>query len=231
MQNLHAMLAPFMLQRTKAEVLGDSLAKKREEVVRVPLSAWQTDVYKKLETKSIEIMVSKEEAEAQKLAAMRSSEALDNLDAANNDRRAATVEIKNVLMQMRKIVLHPFLFDDGESMSSVLTLTRTAGKFEYLDRVLRKLFAAEVEETDAETGKVTKRKHKVLLFSQFTRVIDLIEELLSQNFAGIKYGRIDGQVAASERHNLVQKFSNAEKNYQLMLLSSRAGGVGLNLQA
>ncbi len=165
----------------------------------MPLSAWQTDVYKKLESKSIEIMVSKEEADAQRAAAMANSsdDALEALGAGGNagdEKRAATIEIKNVLMQMRKIVLHPFLFDDGASMSKSLTLTRTAGKFEYLDRVLRKLFAADVEEKDAATGAITKRKHKVLLFSQFTRVIDLIEELLSQNFPSIRHGRIDGQV-------------------------------------
>ena len=69
--------------------------------------------------------------------------------------------------------------------------------------------------------------HKVLIFSQMVRVLDLIEELLKLNT--YSYERLDGSTGASARATAVDRFN--KKSYQrfVMLLSTRAGGLGLNL--
>lgn len=75
------------------------------------------------------------------------------------------MRLKNTIMQLRKVCSHPFLFEwpiDPETRQSVLgeELVNASGKMMVLDRLLQELF---------------KRKHKVLLFSQFTTMLNIIE--------------------------------------------------------
>jgi ATP-dependent DNA helicase len=75
------------------------------------------------------------------------------------------MKLQNTLMQLRKVCSHPFLFDwpiDPNTRNPVLgeELVNASGKMMVLDRLLRELF---------------KRGHKVLLFSQFTTMLDIIE--------------------------------------------------------
>ena len=75
------------------------------------------------------------------------------------------MKLQNTVMQLRKVCSHPFLFDwplDPNTMQPVLNveLVSASGKMMLLDQLLGELF---------------KRKHKVLLFSQFTTMLDIIE--------------------------------------------------------
>eukprot|EP00928_Gymnodinium_smaydae_P040073 TRINITY_DN27240_c0_g2_i1.p1 TRINITY_DN27240_c0_g2~~TRINITY_DN27240_c0_g2_i1.p1 ORF type:complete len:780 (+),score=237.36 TRINITY_DN27240_c0_g2_i1:133-2340(+) len=188
--NLHAMLAPFLLQRTKADVLDhERLPPRREEVIRVPLSAWQKRTYEEL-----------------------GGRLLRRVDEAGGEVKADLLQ--NTTMQLRKIVLHPYLFGRGAGVRGTEDLLRASGKVEALDRMLRKL---------------RRFGHKVLLFSQFTRVLDVLEELL--RLRSWPFERIDGQVSAEERQQRINRFSEPDGDTFVFLLSSKAGAVGLNLQA
>ncbi len=68
--------------------------------------------------------------------------------------------------------------------------------------------------------------HRALVFSQFTRMLDLIEACLPD--WNVKALRIDGQTPPAKRQTIVDLF-NADASYQCMLLSTKAGGLGLNL--
>jgi len=187
--NMHAMLAPFLLQRTKASVLSlDALPPRREETLWVPLSAWQESTYEQLKAKTL-----------RRLAA----------DGGEVNHQA----LRNVTMHLRKIALHPYLFGRGADKREPEDLVRASGKLEALDRVLRKLKPCG---------------HKVLIFSQFTSMLDLLQELLV--LRGWTFERIDGQVAAEDRRARIGRFSDPGGAF-VFLLSSRAGAVGLNLQA
>eukprot|EP00929_Paragymnodinium_shiwhaense_P113006 TRINITY_DN81277_c0_g1_i1.p1 TRINITY_DN81277_c0_g1~~TRINITY_DN81277_c0_g1_i1.p1 ORF type:complete len:821 (-),score=232.18 TRINITY_DN81277_c0_g1_i1:233-2695(-) len=187
---LHAMLAPFLLQRTKADVFSfDKLPPRREEVIRVPLSAWQESVYADLRANVLRRVDGSSGAVSQQL-------------------------LRNTTMQLRKIVLHPYLFGQGSKEQSVEDVMRAAGKVEALDRILRKLH---------------KFKHKVLVFSQFTSVLDILERFLT--LRSWKFERIDGQVSAEDRQERIRRFSDKDSEAFVFLLSARAGAVGLNLQA
>lgn len=137
-----------------------------------------------------------------------------------------------MVIQLRKICQHPFVFEatDNDIMNHLrettsqyyrtddelvtASLARTAGKFELLDRILPKMFA---------TG------HKVLIFFQWTTVMTLAQEWM--NFKGWKNCRLDGSTSADVRQDLLSTFNNPEYGYQVFLLSTRAGGLGLNLQS
>jgi SWI/SNF-related matrix-associated actin-dependent regulator of chromatin subfamily A protein 2/4 len=90
---------------------------------------------------------------------------------------------------------------------------RSSGKFELLDRILPKL---------KQTG------HRVLMFCQMTQLMTVMEDyFVYRNF---KYLRLDGGTKAEERGDLLAIFNDPESDYFVFLLSTRAGGLGLNLQ-
>jgi len=93
-------------------------------------------------------------------------------------------------------------------------LYRTSGKFELLDRILPKLKATN---------------HRVLLFCQMTQLMTIMEDYLT--WRGFCYLRLDGTTKSEDRGDLLKKFNSPESDYFLFLLSTRAGGLGLNLQA
>lgn len=86
------------------------------------------------------------------------------------------------------------------------------GKLKELDRLLPKLKADG---------------HRVLIFSQFTMMLDILEEYLALK----KYGflRLDGSTTVTERQNMIDEYNAAPAKYFVFLLSTRAGGLGINL--
>lgn len=127
--------------------------------------------------------------------------------------------LQNAIMQLRKICNHPYAFEQVEATINPTKengpdLYRVAGKFELLDRVLPKLFA---------TG------HRVLIFFQMTAIMDIMEDFL--RFRGIKYLRLDGSTKPDDRSALLKLFNDPQSEYNVFILSTRAGGLGLNLQS
>jgi ATP-dependent helicase STH1/SNF2 len=121
----------------------------------------------------------------------------------------------NIVMQLKKVCNHPYLFYTAEELASVPRdyLVRAAGKFEMLEHALTKLKA---------TG------HRVLLFSQMTAALDYLGYFLSG--MGIKHMRLDGTTKADDRQVMLEQFNAPASDYFMFLLSTRAGGLGLNLQ-
>jgi superfamily II DNA or RNA helicase len=116
-------------------------------------------------------------------------------------------------MQLRKCCNHPYLFVGDYNMWRKDEIMRASGKFELLDRLLPKLHATD---------------HRVLLFSQMTRLMDILEIYLQLH--DYKYLRLDGSTKTEERGTLLKKFNAPDSPYFMFLLSTRAGGLGLNLQ-
>ena len=75
---------------------------------------------------------------------------------------------------------------------------------------------------------VVARKEKVLIFSMFTQTLDVLEKVLS--FKNIRFVRLDGATSVDERQNIIDKFSD-DPRIPVFLLSTKAGGFGINLVA
>lgn len=192
-KRLHKVLRPFLLRRLKKDVEKD-LPDKQERVIKCNFSSLQAKLYKQLVTHN-KLMVS--DAKGGKMA-MRG--------------------LSNMLMQLRKLCNHPFVFEEVEDQvnpgrGTNDLLWRTAGKFELLDRVLPKFQA---------TG------HRVLMFFQMTQIMNIMEDFL--RLRGMKYLRLDGSTKADDRSDLLRIFNAPGSEYFCFLLSTRAGGLGLNLQ-
>ncbi|BGP01946.1 Nuclear protein STH1/NPS1 [Rhodotorula toruloides] len=135
-----------------------------------------------------------------------------------NKKQSGIRGLQNQIMQLRKICNHPFVFEGVERTINPTglndaTLYRVAGKFELLDRILPKLFA---------TG------HRVLMFFQMTTVMTVFEDYL--NFRRIEHLRLDGMTKHEDRATLLKLFNDPNSKYPIFILSTRAGGLGLNLQ-
>lgn len=130
------------------------------------------------------------------------------------------MKLNNPIMQLRKICGHPFLLHwprDPTSGELVLDdrLIHASGKMLMLNRLLDALFV---------------RGHKVLLFSQFTTMLDIIEDW-ANDFKKVKTLRLDGTTPIDDRKTLMDEFNNGKgpDACKLFLLSTRAGGLGVNL--
>jgi ATP-dependent DNA helicase len=143
------------------------------------------------------------------------------LDSRHGHGFSRQITLRNKFMQLRKVCCHPYLIAEPEENFSYgaypMTderLVQAAGKLALADRLLPRLRA---------------RGHKVLLYSQFTSMLDILEDYL--RLRGHKYARIDGSVKFEDRIQQMEAFNAPESELFIFLLSTRAGGLGLNLQA
>lgn len=183
---IHKILKPFILRRTKTQVLKD-LPKRTEVVLYHGLAALQKKFYKAILTKDTEVF--------------------------DTNQNAPRTRLMNVLMQLRKCVNHPYLFDGVEPEPFQLGehLVDVSGKLTLVDQLLAYL---------QPLG------HKVLIFSQMTHMLDIVQDYLG--YRGYSYERLDGSVRGEERYLAIKNF-NMDENTFIFLLSTKAGGVGLNL--
>ena len=109
-----------------------------------------------------------------------------------------TRQLSNVLMHLRKAAIHPYLFEgieDKEQVEFGEHLIENSGKMKMLDRLLKKLFAGN---------------HRCLIFSQFKRVLDIIEDYC--NYRGWKYCRLDGDYDLDAKDDQVMEFTKKDEN-------------------
>ncbi|XP_027722502.1 chromodomain-helicase-DNA-binding protein 1-like isoform X2 [Vombatus ursinus] len=138
---------------------------------------------------------------------------MKDLDAFENE-MAKKVKLQNILSQLRKCVGHPYLFDGVEPEPFEIGdhLIEASGKLHLLDKLLSFLYT---------------RGHRVLLFSQMTHMLDILQDYM--DYRGYSYERLDGSVRGEERHLAIKNFG--QQPIFVFLLSTKAGGVGMNLTA
>ena len=133
-------------------------------------------------------------------------------------RPAERGNLNNILMQLRKCLCHPFLYSSAIEERSVTeealyrNLVEASAKFQLLEIMLPQL---------------KERGHRVLIFSQFLKQLDLIEDFL--NGLDFSFGRLDGTVSSLEKQKRIDAFNAPDSHLFAFLLSTRAGGVGINL--
>jgi hypothetical protein len=126
--------------------------------------------------------------------------------------------LNNILMQLRKCLCHPFVYSEAieERSASRAVLHRNlvgaSSKLELLEIMLPKL---------------QERGHRVLIFSQFLKQLDIIEDFLDG--LGLQFQRLDGNVGTLEKQKRIDAYNAADSPLFAFLLSTRAGGVGINL--
>ncbi|KAG2778566.1 hypothetical protein JG687_00007365 [Phytophthora cactorum] len=187
-KKLHTILRPFLLRRLKADV-EHSLPPKIETKLYVGLSEMQREWYMRVLHR-----------DATHLNAIGGSD---------------RVRLLNILMQLRKVCNHPYLFEGAEPGPPYQEgphLWENCGKMTLLHKLLPKLQA---------------QGSRVLIFCQMTSMMDILEDYM--RFFGHDYCRLDGSTKGEDRDNMMEEFNAPGSSKFCFLLSTRAGGLGINL--
>ena len=163
------------------------------------------EVLTELPDKTLTVLNSEMEDEQQKIYMSFMAEAREEVrnELAIEGFEKNQMKILALLMRLRQICCHPSLFINDYNYGS--------GKLNQCMEILK----------DAIKG-----NHKILLFSGYTSMFDIIEDELKKD--NIKYFKLTGQTKVSERIKLVDEF-NENKEIKVFLISLKAGGTGLNL--
>jgi len=124
--------------------------------------------------------------------------------------------LNNILMQLRKCLAHPFVYSKAIEEKSSTQLHRNlvdaSSKLQLLEVILPKL---------------QERGNRVLIFSQFLDMLDIVEDFLDG--LGLQFLRLDGTLGSLEKQKRIDSFNAPNSSLFAFLLSTRAGGVGINL--
>jgi superfamily II DNA or RNA helicase len=197
-KELHDQIRPFILRRTKAKVLT-FLPPLGQIILPISMSHLQKQVYKSILSKSPELLK----------ALFTSDKQLKQQERAN---------LSNILMQLRKCLCHPFVYSrEIEERSDVAAVSH------------RNLVEASAKLSLLETllPKLQERGHRVLIFSQFLDMLNIIEDFLDG--MQLPYQRLDGTMGSLEKQKRIDQFNAPDSPLFAFLLSTRAGGVGINL--
>ncbi|CAK3740071.1 ISWI chromatin-remodeling complex ATPase ISW2 [Lecanosticta acicola] len=140
-----------------------------------------------------------------------------DIDAVNGaaGKKESKTRLLNIVMQLRKCCNHPYLFDGAEPGPPYTTdehLVDNAAKMVMLDKLLKRMQA---------------QGSRVLIFSQMSRVLDILEDYSVMR--GYQYCRIDGSTAHEDRIAAIDEYNKEGSEKFLFLLTTRAGGLGINL--
>ncbi|XP_053558254.1 chromodomain-helicase-DNA-binding protein 8 isoform X2 [Bombina bombina] len=202
-QKLQAILKPMMLRRLKEDV-EKNLAPKQETIIEVELTNIQKKYYRAILEKNFSFLT-------------------------KGASQSNTPNLLNTMMELRKCCNHPYLITGAEEKIlsdfreatpvvpfdfHLQAMVRSSGKLVLIDKLLPKLKAGG---------------HKVLIFSQMVRCLDILEDYLIQR--RYLYERIDGRVRGNMRQAAIDRFSRPDSDRFVFLLCTRAGGLGINLTA
>ncbi|KAH3934471.1 hypothetical protein JI435_064500 [Parastagonospora nodorum SN15] len=197
-KELHDQIRPFILRRTKAQVLT-FLPPLGQVILPLSMSHLQKQLYKSILSKRPELLK----------ALFTSDKSLKQQERAN---------LSNILMQLRKCLCHPFVYSrEIEERTEVAAvshrnLVEASAKLSLLELLLPKL---------------KERGHRVLIFSQFLDMLNIVEDFLDG--MEMAYQRLDGQMGSLEKQKRIDQFNAPDSPLFAFLLSTRAGGVGINL--
>jgi|GEM_PF-2134840 len=200
LEKAHYLIRPFVLRRTKGEV-EQKMPPKDEIEIKVPLSEMQKYWYKMLLLKDARLL---ERVEA----------SVDDTKEASEDSSAGDwKKLQSLMMQLRKVCNHPYLLPNAElEGASKEDMIEASGKLKILDRILKTL---------KEKG------HRTVIFSQFTATLNILQDFCL--FRGYKVSRLDGGTNRVQRAIDIQQFNREDSPYFAYLMSTRAGGLGINL--
>ncbi|KXJ91935.1 P-loop containing nucleoside triphosphate hydrolase protein [Microdochium bolleyi] len=144
-----------------------------------------------------------------------------NYAALNEGNNGQKQSLLNIVMELKKVSNHPYMFPGVEEKvlkgnnrreDQIKGLIASSGKMMLLDQLLAKL---------------KKDNHRVLIFSQMVRVLDILGDYL--RLRGYQFQRLDGTIGAGPRRLAINHFNAEDSNDFCFLLSTRAGGLGINL--
>ncbi|KAG2836091.1 putative helicase [Phytophthora cactorum] len=221
---LHQKVLPFILRRTKDQVL-EELPPKIISNVLLPLSPLQRRLYS---------LASSTEDEVASSSRVTKKEGKD----------VDTKSLANVLTNLqllRKICVHPALVA-GDTVTRALNSKekralsdwKSSGKMTGLHDLLVECCDIASRDQGTSQGPTSYADdtdfspHRCLVFAHLQKTLDLTEQMLQDALPGVTYRRLDGRTPHAKRADIVQHF-NADPSIDVLLLTTSVGGLGLTL--
>ena len=197
--DLHSKIRPYVLRRLKEDV-ETSVPPKEETVIEVELTVLQKQYFRALYEKNVQFLHKGRKKSFDKPS------------------------LSNLGMQLRKCCNHPFLLNGVENELKKTDKTSTHSEGDFLVKASGKLVLL-----DKLLPKLKKDGHRVLVFSQFKIMLDILEDYF--RLREMKYERIDGSITGRRRQMAIDRFQSDDESEGrekpfVMMLSTRAGGVG-----
>ncbi|KAH0954847.1 hypothetical protein HN011_009740 [Eciton burchellii] len=231
-KNAKEIMRPFVLRRLKSEVLRD-LPYKKDEITRCELIEKQRKIYDKL--------VAQFTAEASEITDVNGTGMMMQLRKVANhpllirdyydekkleaiaDRLAKETSYKQ---KNPEFVFEDLIWSSDYQINQLTRIYKSIAGFGLPQELIPE--AGKLRQLDKLLPQLKKDDHRVLIFSQFTMVLDILEEYLS--IRGQTFLRLDGSTPVTERQTLINEYTQ-DPNIFIFLLSTRAGGLGINLTA
>lgn len=199
---LREILKQYQKRRTKAQVLG-FLPPVIDVIVPLTMTVLQRQLYKSILEKDAHLI---------------KSVLFNKSKTAQRSAKDRIANLNSILTRLRQTLCHPYIFNKSLEETDVTpdqrhqNLVDASAKFKFLVQLLPKLQA---------------RGHRVLLFTQFLDMLAHTGDLLTH--LGYKWAWIDGSVSSIERQKRIDAFNAPDSDMFAFILSTRAGGVGINL--
>ncbi|KAK7059472.1 SNF2 family N-terminal domain-containing protein [Favolaschia claudopus] len=206
-KQLHSQLRPYFLRRIKSQVL------------ELPPKANTTSLMLQNEV-IIPLSMTALQKEMYRSILSHNVDVMSNLAEPSAAGVAARGKLHNVLMHLRKCLQHPYIYDESiepdglHEQEEHEKMVDASAKLRFLRKLLPKLKA---------------RGRRVLLFSQFILALNVIEDFLTGE--GHRFLRLDGNTKGKDRQKDIDEFNREGSDTFIFLLTTRAGGVGINLSS
>ncbi|KAJ7579140.1 P-loop containing nucleoside triphosphate hydrolase protein, partial [Mycena floridula] len=217
-----SLLSAIMIRRTKDVVEGD-VPPREELTVFVPMSEaqrfWTYRMLTRINTKGLnEIFQAKvddiEMSEGRREVLLHLENHANEGTATNSTGGNKWSKLMNLLLQLRRVCDHPYLIKDAEPEPYYIGehIVASSSKLVIIDKIL---------------ADVLPRGEQVLIFSQWTGMLDLLEDFM--HLRDIPYARLDGSTPRPRRSLDIRLFQKESSPYKVYLISTKAGGLGINL--
>ncbi|GJR66889.1 TATA-binding protein-associated factor BTAF1, partial [Tanacetum coccineum] len=233
MEALHKQVMPFLLRRTKDEVLTD-LPEKIIQDRYCDLSPVQLKLYEQFSGSHVK----------DEISGMVQSNETESVEGEGKDTSKTSSHVFQALQFLLKLCSHPLLVLGGKIQDSLLRLLpdlfaassdisselhklHHSPKLVALQEILEEC-GIGVEASTSE-GSVSVGQHRVLIFAQHKALLDIIEkDLFHAHMKSVTYLRLDGSVEPEKNFDILKSF-NSDPTIDVMLLTTHVGGLGLNL--
>lgn len=219
LQLLHQRVLPFIMRRLKTQVLQD-LPEKIIQDYYCEMTDVQRKVYRQFEDSDLQQI-------EKSLTSLEKSTTIATPKVAKEEDGKKKVPLLQALICMRKICNHPYLIGqkyfgglNSEEEKEIKSFD-SSGKFRGLKTLFEQL-GLDPEEDNYDNP------NKILIFSRFLDTMAMLESFLRSVFPTVKFVKIDGQIDSTARYAIIDKFFT-EYDIKVMLLTTKVGGLGLNL--
>ncbi|RDB18237.1 putative global transcription activator SNF2L1 [Hypsizygus marmoreus] len=223
------LVSTIMLRRTKAVVAGDDVPPRDELTVFIPLTEaqrfWTYRLLTKMDTPDLKKIFAEsepvkketfkdEDLWGREILADVENQLVPQTQSSQAAEGSQWKKLMNLLMQLRKVCDHPYLLPNAEPEPYDIAehIVSASSKLIAIDKIL---------------ADILPKGERVLIFSQWTGMLDILEDLMV--LRSIPFARLDGSTSRPRRALDIKLFQQEVSPYQVFLISTKAGGLGINL--